>query len=266
MQQALSLDKIRFSYMPDEGRALNIDGLAIKSGECVALIGPSGAGKSTLLRLIDGRLKHWAGHAEVLGQIIRSNRRPGRAYARNIGFIFQEFALIERQTVFENVRNGRLGHMSTVRSLLGRLNRDDEEHIRVAIAETGLEALTYRRADTLSGGQRQRVAIARCLAQQPGMILADEPISNQDPARARETVKLLTQACRNRQATLIITTHQPKLVRPYVDRIIALSSGSVVLDEDSTPAGTTNIMSVYGSPGPSKERQRSVNGDPDDQP
>ncbi|MEX3009279.1 phosphonate ABC transporter ATP-binding protein [Hoeflea sp. TYP-13] len=243
--QALSLENIHFGYKSGDEPALDIGRLEIGSGERVALIGPSGAGKSTLLKLIDGRLRNWSGKAVVLGETISSRRTPGRTFSRKIGFVFQEFALIERQTVFENVRNGRLGHLSTARSVFGRLTPEDYKQILTAIEETGLQELMHRRADELSGGQRQRVAIARCLAQQPGMILADEPISNLDPVRAREILDLLVKVCELRQATLIITTHQPMLVRTYVDRIIALSEGSVILDEESSPASAAQVMAVY---------------------
>lgn len=243
--QALSLENIHFGYNSGDEPALDIDTLKIDAGERVALIGPSGAGKSTLLRLIDGRLRNWSGNAAVLGETISSHKTPGRAFSRKIGFVFQEFALVERQTVFENVRNGRLGHLSTVRSVLGRLAPEDYKQILTAIEETGLNEFMHRRADELSGGQRQRVAVARCLAQQPGMILADEPISNLDPVRAREILDLLVKVCELRHATLIITTHQPMLVRTYVDRIVALSEGAVILDEKSSPASAAQVMAVY---------------------
>ncbi len=243
--QALSLDNIHFGYKTGDDPALDISTLKIDTGERVALIGPSGAGKSTLLRLIDGRLRSWSGDAKVLGQAINSNRMPSRTFSRKIGFVFQEFALVERQTVFENVRNGRLGHLSTMRSIFRRITPEDYRQILTAIEETGLNDVMHRRADELSGGQRQRVAIARCLAQQPSMILADEPISNLDPVRAREILELLVRVCDRRKATLIITTHQPMLVRTYVDRIIALSEGSVILDEESSPASAAQVMSVY---------------------
>ena len=259
--QALTLENISFGYKSGDDPALNIGGLTIAAGERVALIGPSGAGKSTLLKLIDGRLKDWSGSAEVLGRSLGGDRAPERSFARRIGFVFQEFALIERQSVFENVRNGRLGHLSTLRSIFGRLLPEDYRQIVTAIEETGLEDVMHRRADELSGGQRQRVAIARCLAQRPDLILADEPISNLDPVRAREILDLLVKICDHRQATLIITTHQPMLVRTYVDRIVALSEGAVILDQESSPDSAAQVMEVYrnlSDPLPVEDRPASA--------
>ena len=152
-------------------------------------------------------------------------------------------------TVFyENVRNGRLGYVPTFASLAGRFPAEDDGAIGAVIDELGL---TARRIDRLSGGQRQRVAIARCLAQSPELLLADEPISSLDPSRAESVVRLLVEGCARRGAGLILSSHQPAAVAPYVDRIVALSDGRITFDgspDELDRAGS----SIYDVPTPRK--------------
>lgn len=215
------------------GRALpvlDIAALEIGRGERVALIGPSGAGKTTLLRLLAGRLSGWTGRVQVLGEALVPGRRPDRAWRRRVGFVFQDFALIERASVHDNVRNGRLGHTHPLLSLFGRFSAADEAATWRAIAEMGLVEQTWQRADTLSGGQQQRVAVARCLAQDPELVLADEPVSNLDPALTTVALDLLVRGTAQHGSTLVMTLHQPDHARRYANRVIGLRAGQVVFD------------------------------------
>ena len=143
-------------------------------------------------------------------------------------------ALIDRLTVFENVRIGRLGRTHPLPSLVGRFRDADIAAVERAIDDVGLKALAEQRVDRLSGGERQRVGVARCLAQEPRILIADEPISNLDPVSAEKILGLLKISAKARDATLIISSHQPKLVAGFVDRIVGLRDGRVVYDE---PAG-----------------------------
>lgn len=219
--------------------------LAVERGEAVALVGPSGAGKSTLLTLLDGRLRGWQGAASVLGRALRPDRPPDRARRAEVGFVFQEFALVERASVWRNVLNGRLGRTNPLASLVGRFTAADEAAAEAALHDTGIAELRDRRVDRLSGGQRQRVAIARCLAHEPQLILADEPVSNLDPLRSERILRLLAETARRRGATLIFSSHQPDLAGLVADRIVAMRQGSIVFDGPPERLTATQLGDIY---------------------
>lgn len=241
MSAAVQIDDLSFAHSGADVSALERVSLLVPASETVALLGPSGAGKTTLLALLDGRLQGWRGRVSVLGMPLDPDHPPPRGRRSETGFVFQEFALVERSTVLRNVLNGRLGRMSPLRALLGSPTSHDLEVARAALTDCGIGDLAERRVDSLSGGQRQRVAIARCLAQEPRLILADEPVSNLDPARAGEILFLLTEAARARRATALFSSHQPDLARRFAQRIIGIRGGRIVfdvptseLDEDAT--------------------------------
>lgn len=233
MTGAVRIDELSFSHTGSGLPALERVSLFVEEGGSVVLLGPSGAGKTTLLTLLDGRLRDWRGSVTVLGEPLDPVHAPPRARRADTGFIFQEFALVERASVLRNVLNGRLGRMPSLRALFWRPTSSDLDAAQAALADCGIADLAERRVDSLSGGQRQRVAIARCLAQEPRLILADEPVSNLDPARAAEVLTLLTSVAHARGATTIFSSHQPELARRFADRIIGMQSGRIVFD---TPA------------------------------
>lgn len=243
MTAAFTLNTVSHHF--DGAAALLEVSLSAASGERVALLGPSGAGKSTLLALLDGRLRGWRGAAEVLGVPLSVKHAPPRDLRIGVGFIFQEFALVERLTVYQNVMNGRLARMRTWSSLLGRFG--DQDHLKVATAleDTGLSGLARRRADQLSGGQRQRVAIARCLAQEPRLLLADEPVSSLDPAHAERILGLITGAASKRGIGVVFSSHQPDLSRRFADRIVGLRAGSLHFDKPSGQVTSDDIAELY---------------------
>ena len=243
---ALTLDRVKVRY-PGAGRAaLSVDHLAIARGERVAVVGPSGSGKTTLLRLLNGTLAPERGEIFVLGR--RLGQRPPREQRRRIGMIYQDFALVERASVYDNVLFGRLGHAHPWLSLLGRFSEQDRDIAGAAVREVGLLDQLDQRADALSGGQRQRVAIARVLAQEPEIILADEPVSNLDPALTDDILGLLTEASGRRGATLIMALHQPRLAVAHAGRVIGVSDGRIVLDEASAQLSDSGLRAVYGRP------------------
>jgi phosphonate transport system ATP-binding protein len=244
---AVLLRDIRFRYADDRPLVLAIDRLAIEPGERIAVVGPSGSGKTTLLRLLNGSLRPASGEASVLGQRLVPGRRQSREQRRRIGMIYQDFALVERASVFDNVLYGRLGHAHPWLSLVGHFAAEDRERAEAAIAEVGLQDQAGQRADALSGGQRQRVAIARVLAQEPALILADEPISNLDPALTEGILCLLVGACERRGATLVMSLHQPQLARQHGDRAIGISGGRIVLDEPTDRLTSQALHEVYGT-------------------
>lgn len=248
MNAAVALDTV--SHQFDDALALNQVSLSLNAGESVALLGPSGAGKSTLLALLDGRLRGWSGEAAVLGNPLTPNKVPERRKRADIGFIFQDFALIDRQSAYQNVMNGRLGRMKVWPSLWGRFSEQDHMKVTSALRDTGLSEFAQRRADQLSGGQRQRVAIARCLAQEPELILADEPVSNLDPAHAERVLALITSAAHTRGIGVIFSSHQPDLTRRFADRIIGLREGAVQFDKPTAQVTTDDIGLLYNGVSP----------------
>lgn len=245
MSIAARIDDLSFAHPGTDTLALERVSLRVPAGESIALLGPSGAGKTTLLALLDGRLQGWRGRVSVLGAPLDPDQPPPRARRADTGFVFQEFALVERSTVLRNVLNGRLGRMSVLRALLGSPTMRDLEIARAALADCGIADLAGRRADSLSGGQRQRVAIARCLAQEPRLILADEPVSNLDPTRAGEILSLLTGAARVRGATAVFSSHQPDLARRFAQRIVGMRGGRIIFDIPTSELNEDATASLY---------------------
>jgi phosphonate transport system ATP-binding protein len=245
MTTAIQIDDLSYAHPGADLRALEHVSLTAPAGERIALLGPSGAGKTTLMTLLDGRLRGWRGRASVLGAPLDPDHPPPRARRPDTGFVYQEFALVERSSVLRNVLNGRLGRMSRLRAALWTPAIRDFELARAALADCGIEDLAERRVDSLSGGQRQRVAIARCLAQEPRLILADEPVSNLDPARATEILTLLTGAARARGATVIFSSHQPDLARRFADRIIGMRDGQIAFDVAVNDLSEPAIAELY---------------------
>jgi len=250
MRNAIDIDDLSFRHDDAAQPAIEQVSLGIAAGERVALLGPSGAGKTTLLTLLDGRLHGWRGRVSVLGHPQVPERAPALANRADTGFIFQEFALVERSTVMRNALNGRLGRMPAWRGLLGGAAKCDVDIATAALRDCGIAELADRRVDSLSGGQRQRVAIARCLAQEPRLILADEPVSNLDPARAAEILGLLTTAAKARGATTMFSSHQPELARRFADRVIGMRNGRIVFDLPTGQLTDDATAALYGDADP----------------
>ena len=220
---------------PPSRTALDAITLCIQSGERVALIGPSGAGKSTLLRAINGLVVPTTGNVTVLNEDVRALNETGRMrLRRQVGMIFQEFALIERLSVLMNVLVGRLGYNRTFSSVLRLFPAEDIERARLCIQKVGLSGYEAQQVRRLSGGQKQRVGIARALAQTPTLILGDEPTANLDVRTADETLSLLVGLADEQNATLILSLHDVRAARKHCTRIVALREGKIAWDG---PAG-----------------------------
>lgn len=250
MSTAAQVDDLSFAHSGAELPALERVSLVIPSGESVALLGASGAGKTTLLTLLDGRLRGWRGRVSVLGAPLDPDHPPPRIRRPDTGFVFQEFALVERSPVLRNVLNGRIGRMSPFRAVLGSPSPRDLEVAHAALTDCGIADLAERRVDSLSGGQRQRVAIARCLAQEPRLVLADEPVSSLDPARAAEILTLLTGAAKARGATVVFSSHQPELARRFAQRIVGMRAGRIVFDLPTTELDDEATVDLYRETAP----------------
>ena len=195
--------------------------------EFVALLGASGAGKTTLLRCVAGLLKPDQGTVHVGGVDVSTLR--GRA-RRRVAVIFQQFNLVGRISALDNVLAGRLGHVAAWRGITHSFERADRLLALECLDRVGLLDQAAQRADTLSGGQQQRVAIARALAQQPDIIVADEPVASLDPANGAGILELLRGICREEGVSVLCSLHQVHLARQYADRLVGLAAGRVVLD------------------------------------
>ncbi|MBD3181517.1 phosphonate ABC transporter ATP-binding protein [Candidatus Poribacteria bacterium] len=208
---------------------------SIDKGEFVTVLGPSGAGKSTLLRCTNRLVEPTSGKIflnEV--EILKLKGKKLRKTRQNIGMIFQQFNLVRRLSVIKNVLSGRLSHSSSLTSVFHSFGKRDYNLSMECLERVSLDSLANRRADTLSGGQQQRVAIARGLAQEPEVILADEPVASLDPRTAREIMELLKEISRQDKITVIVNLHMVDLAKEFADRIIGLAEGKIVLDGDTS--------------------------------
>jgi len=220
---------------------------SVAPGEIVGLIGPSGAGKSTLIRCVNRLVEPTSGKVllgdiEVTG-LARARLRETR---RRIGMIFQEFALVERLTVMENVLSGRLGYVPFWRSFLRRFPPADVEKAFQLLERVGLTEHVDKRADALSGGQRQRVGIARALEQDPELLLVDEPTASLDPKTSRQIMRLICEICSERRLAAVINIHDVALAQMFVGRIVGLRAGQVVYDGPPSGLGQETLVAIYG--------------------
>lgn len=228
-------------------KALNGINLEIPAGQVVGLIGPSGAGKSSLIRCVNRLIEPSAGKI-FLGDrdVTALSRGDLRLARRRIGMIFQEYALVERLTVMENVLSGRLGYVSFWRSFLRRYPAAYVENAFALLDRVGLTAHADKRADALSGGQRQRVGIARALEQDPELLLIDEPTASLDPKTSRQIMRLIVEICKERNLPAIINIHDVLLAQAFVERIIGLRAGEVVFDGTPDMLDTEALTRIYG--------------------
>ncbi|MFX4221877.1 MAG: phosphonate ABC transporter ATP-binding protein [Thalassobaculum sp.] len=228
-------------------RALTEVSLTVEPGQVVGLIGPSGAGKSTLIRCINRLVEPTSGQV-FLGdmEITGLSRGALRRARRRIGMIFQEYALVERLTVMENVLSGRLGYVGFWRSFFRKFPPDAVENAYRLLDRVGLSDHVNKRADALSGGQRQRVGIARALEQDPDLLLIDEPTASLDPKTSRQIMRLIVEICDERGLPAIINIHDVALAQQFVRRIIGLQSGRVVFDGRPDELTPDVLTQIYG--------------------
>ena len=227
--------------------ALHEVDLVVRPGEFVVVLGRSGAGKTTFLRALNRLVEPTAGSSAWPAA---SSPAPApaelREVRRQIGMVFQQFNLVRRAPVIDNVLAGRLGYVRPVASVLGRFPAADRELARACLAQVGLAHLADRRADTLSGGEQQRVAIARALAQRPAVILADEPTASLDPALTSSIMDILRTINREHGLTLVVSQHQLETALAYATRIVGFRQGRVAFD--GPPAAVTPgvVREIYG--------------------
>jgi phosphonate transport system ATP-binding protein len=215
-----------------------------------AIIGPSGTGKSTLIRCINRLTDPTKGEILFMGtDLAKLKGRPLREARRRIGMIFQEYNLVERLSVIENVLCGRLGYLAVWRAWLRKFPARDIERAFYLLDAVGLGDFANQRADQLSGGQRQRVGIARALMQEPDLLLADEPTSSLDPKTSVEIMELIARRAGERDIPVIVNIHNVELAKRYADRIVGMSKGGVVFDGAPKSLEHSHLIQIYGGEG-----------------
>ena len=242
----LRLEKLVKRYPTGDEALTGID-LEVPAGQVMALIGPSGAGKSTLIRCINRLVEPSSGRV-LLGQEELTKLGAGalRRARRRMGMIFQEYALVERLSVMENVLSGRLGYVGFWQSWLRRFPQSTIDEAFRLLERVGLDTMVDKRADELSGGQRQRVGIARALIQDPEILLGDEPTASLDPKTSRQIMRLICELCEERGLAAIINIHDVALAQMFVQRVVGLQLGRIVYDGPPDGLSAEALTEIYG--------------------
>lgn len=246
----LAFDAQHVTKTYGERKALDAVDLKVARGEMVALIGPSGSGKSTLLRTLAGLVRiDKGGRVTTAGLLIQDGGRLTdrvRAARVRTGFIFQQFNLVGRLTLFSNVMVGAIGRIPGWRGALGLWPAGDKQKAMAALERVGVADRASQRANTLSGGQQQRGAIARTLVQGAESILADEPVASLDPVSARRVMATLVELNAKDGLTVIITLHHVEYALRYCQRIVALKAGKIVFDGPASGLTRPLLVDIYG--------------------
>jgi phosphonate transport system ATP-binding protein len=258
----LRLEGLTKTYRTGD-KALRAVDLHVPPGQVVALIGPSGAGKSTLIRCVNRLVEPTEGRVILDGEeISRLGARGLRRARRRMGMIFQEYALVERLTVMENVLSGRLGYVGFWRSLLRRFPQSDVDEAFRLLDRVGLVHMADKRADELSGGQRQRVGICRALIQDPALLLVDEPTASLDPKTSRQIMRLITELCDERGLAAIVNIHDVALAQMFVARVVGLKAGAIAFDGPPDALTPEVLTTIYGE----EDWQATIKADEEDEP
>jgi phosphonate transport system ATP-binding protein len=219
----------------------------VPDGQVMALIGPSGAGKSTVIRCINRLVEPTAGSVSLNDTEITSlGAAELRRARRRMGMIFQEYALVERLSVMENVLSGRLGYVGFWQSWFRRFPQTDVDAAFRLLARVGLDHMADKRADELSGGQRQRVGVCRALIQDPDLLLVDEPTASLDPKTSRQIMRLIRELCAERKLSAIINIHDVMLAQMFAERIVGLRLGEIVYDGPPSGLNADVLTQIYG--------------------
>jgi len=246
---SLIINRLRKEYRPGHP-VLHDVSLEIASRGLTAIIGPSGTGKSTLVRCINRLIEPTSGEILFRGQdIVKLTSHELRAARRHIGMVFQEYNLVERLSVIENVLCGRLGYVPVWRAWLRKFPPADIERAFALLDAVGLAEFATQRADQLSGGQRQRVGIARALMQEPDLILADEPTSSLDPKTSVEIMELIARRAGEHEIPVIVNMHNVELARRFADRIVGMAKGTIVFDGPPQALMDSHLLEIYGGEG-----------------
>jgi len=232
---------------PGDVKALQGVTCTIEQGEFVAVIGLSGAGKSTFIRCINQMHTITSGELIVNGfDVSQLKGNDLRQFRRKIGMVFQSFNLVKRTTVIKNVLTARVADMPLWKSILGLYTKEDKILALTALDNVGILDKAYKRADTLSGGQAQRVALARCLAQKPDIILADEPVASLDPLTSQQVMEDFVKINQEFNITVVANMHHVDIAKKYANRIIGIKAGKIVFDGPSASITNDDLTNIYG--------------------
>lgn len=243
----ITIQNLNHQYVNREEEAIKNINLHINKGEHVVLIGSSGSGKSTLLKSINRLIEPSSGKLFIANhEILNCPIKKATKIRGNIGMIFQDFNILERETVLNNVLNGRLRFNRTINSIIGHFSKKDYLIAKNNLKRVGLEGYENERVSNLSGGQKQRVAIARTLSQEPKIILADEPVSSLDPKLMKEIMDLLQKICNEEDITLIVSLHFLEFAKKYGSRIIGIKEGKVIFDGKAQDLTEKDLVDIYG--------------------
>ena len=242
----LRIERLSKRYRTGDLALKTID-LDVPDGQVMALIGPSGAGKSTLIRCINRLVEPTAGTITLNGvEITELGGSQLRRARRKMGMIFQEYALVERLSVMENVLSGRLGYVGFWQSWFRRFPQADIDEAFRLLTRVGLDHMADKRADELSGGQRQRVGICRALIQNPELLLVDEPTASLDPKTSRQIMRLIKELCEERRLAAIINIHDVMLAQQFAERVVGLRLGEIVYDGPPAAITAEVLTEIYG--------------------
>ena len=242
----IKIERVSVTY-PGGVAALRSVDLEINDGELVVIVGLSGAGKSTLLRVLNGLVPATSGSVIVDGtEVVGASSATLRKVRSKTGMIFQTFNLVSRTTVLNNVLMGRLANVSPWRSTLGFWPAADKEAAMLALERVGIVDKAYVRASNLSGGQQQRVGIARALAQEPSLMLADEPVAALDPVTSRQVMGDLQRINQELGITTLVNLHYLDLAKEYGKRLIGLNDGNLIYDGDISDVTDETFREIYG--------------------
>ncbi|OPX23567.1 MAG: phosphonate ABC transporter ATP-binding protein [Planctomycetales bacterium 4484_113] len=241
----LEVAELAHTY-PDGTKAVQGVSFSVEPGEIVVIIGLSGAGKSTILRCINGIVRPTKAKIRFLDEQVRWDYGYLLQLRRRIGFIFQNFNILEKLTVLTNVLLGRLGVQPAWAMPLYRFSQRDREVATAALAKVGLLKEWHKCAGELSGGQQQRVGVARALAQEPRLLLADEPVSSLDPLTADRVLGHFVRICREEELATVINLHAVPLARKYADRVLGVRDGRIVFEGKPSQLELTILQNIYG--------------------
>ena len=219
---------------------------SINKGEIVSIIGESGAGKSTLMRCLNGLEEVNSGSINFYGtDITKLKTSDKNEIKKQMAYVFQDLNIIDNMFVIDNVLVPFLNRKNFIDVLLNRFTKEEYERALYCLEKVGISKLAYTKAKYLSGGEKQRVAIARSLAPNVELILADEPISSLDERNSSQIMKIFERINIKKNKTIILNLHNVEIAKKFSDKILALKNGEIFFYKKSGEVNEDDIREVY---------------------